>query len=118
MTTVLNLIIVFFAGKRTSRDLISSISSSSFLGALPRPEPDIHCCSVLHNVRQRKRIRIWAWVFFLLMEDGPHAQIMLCRAKGIFRFRKLDVGIPQDFRIGFIPVGAKDIAATRVPSHA
>lgn len=54
--------------------------------------------------------------FFLLMEDGSHAQIMLCRTKDIFHFRKLDVGIPQDFRIGFIPVGAQDIAAAHVPS--
>jgi hypothetical protein len=54
--------------------------------------------------------------FFLLMEDGSHAQIMFCRTKDIFHFRKLDVGIPQDFRIGFIPVGAQDIAAAHVPS--
>lgn len=51
----------------------------------------------------------------LLVEDGPHAEIMFCGTESIFNLGKLDVSIPQDFRIGFVAVGAQDIAAAGVP---
>lgn len=41
---------------------------------------------------------------------------MLGGAKGIFNFGKLDVGIPQDFWVLFVPVGAQDVASSGVPS--
>jgi hypothetical protein len=46
----------------TSRDLISFISSSNFLGAVPSPDVFIQYCRVRHNAKERKQTRIWAWV--------------------------------------------------------
>jgi hypothetical protein len=49
---------------------------------------------------------------FLLMEDRSHTEIMFCGTEGIFNFGKLDVGVPQELRIGFLPVGTEDVAAS------
>jgi hypothetical protein len=43
------------------------------------------------------------------MEDGSHSEIMLCGAEGIRYLGELDIGVPQNFGIGFLPAGAKDV---------
>src|SRR5512136_33910 len=54
----------------------------------------------------------------LLMKDRSHSQIMFHRSEGVFNLRKLDIGIPQGLRIGFTPIGAKDIASPYLHSPA
>ena len=46
------------------------------------------------------------------VEDRPHAEIMFCGPEGIFNLGKLDVGIPEGFRVTFGPVCPQNVAAT------
>ena len=46
-----------------------------------------------------------------VVENRPHAKIVFLGAEGVFHFGKLDVGVPQRFRIDSAPVGTQDIAA-------
>src|SRR5512135_2740103 len=41
---------------------------------------------------------------------------MFCRAEGIFHFRELDVGAPQNFRIDLLPVGTQKVTAAVLQS--
>ncbi|HAR96502.1 MAG TPA: hypothetical protein DCR97_11150 [Deltaproteobacteria bacterium] len=56
--TTLSVMVLSFAGRRKSRDLISFISSSSFLGEEPSPDAFIHWCRVRFSVKARKWSRI------------------------------------------------------------
>lgn len=47
----------------------------------------------------------------LLMEDGSHAEIVLCGAKRVLNLGQLDVGIPDGLRVGLLPVGTEDVGA-------
>ena len=62
VATIRNRIFLSRVGRRTSNDLSSRNSSSSFLGAVPSPDPFIHCWSVRHRVNARKQTRMCAWV--------------------------------------------------------
>jgi len=46
-----------------------------------------------------------------VVENRQHARIVFLLAEGVLHLRKLDIGIPQRFRVGFAPVGTQDIAA-------
>jgi hypothetical protein len=64
VATTLSLMVLSFAGSRTSSDCIWFISVSSFLGAVPSPDAFIHCWRILHITRERKQTRIWVCVLW------------------------------------------------------
>ena len=45
------------------------------------------------------------------VEDRPHSQVVFFGTETVLHFRKLDVGIPEGFRVTFGPVGPQDLAA-------
>jgi hypothetical protein len=45
------------------------------------------------------------------VEDRPHPQVVFFGTETVLHFRKLDVGIPESFRVTFGPVGPQDVAA-------
>ena len=93
--------------------MISLISSSSFLGAVPSPDAFIHCCKGPPQRQGEKTDQDMSLgPVFLLMEDRSHPQIMFCGAEGIFNLGKLDIGVPEDLWIGLCPVGTEDVAAS------
>ena len=53
-------------GSTMSKERTSAICSRSFLGAVPRTQPFIHCWRVRYMTKARKHTRIWAWVRFCL----------------------------------------------------
>jgi hypothetical protein len=62
--------------------------------------------SSLHRQRKETHQDMGLGPILFMVENRPYAQIVFLRAEGVFCLRKLNVGLPQGFRIGFPPVGA------------